>query len=209
MSFPHPMLTLYHVVLPSIPHFQPFSSAVLPFILQLLLTFIPLLLFSTLSLNLLFIRPPPFTFVSCTSLLSFPSSLSPCLSLLYIPSPSSLHWVQLAFSRISVYLQLAATVRPQNPLLKKQLTDFGQYVGDCLPRFVQRVDVSYTGDLEIMIHPEGIIPVLTFLKDHTNAQFLCITDIAGVDVPTRENRFEVSWLSRTFSASQSLCVLTF
>ena len=85
-------------------------------------------------------------------------------------------------------------MRPSNPVLKKQLTEFGQYVADCLPRFVQRVEVSYTDELEIMIHPEGIIPVLTFLKDHTNAQFLCITDIAGVDVPTRENRFEVSVL---------------
>ena len=101
----------------------------------------------------------------------------------------------LAWSRIYIFLsQLAATVRPSDPVLKKQLTEFGQYVADCLPRFVQRVDVSYTDELEIMIHPDGVIPVLTFLKDHTNAQFLCITDIAGLDVPTRENRFEVSVL---------------
>lgn len=84
-----------------------------------------------------------------------------------------------------------ATVRPQNPLLKQQLRDFGQYVAECIPRFVQRIDVTYTGELEIMIHPEGVIPVLTFLKDHTNAQFLNISDIAGVDVPTRQYRFEV------------------
>lgn len=101
----------------------------------------------------------------------------------------------MAWSRIYIFLsQLAATVRPSDPVLKKQLTEFGQYVADCLPRFVQRVDVSYTDELEIMIHPDGVIPVLTFLKDHTNAQFLCITDIAGLDVPTRENRFEVSVL---------------
>ena len=108
---------------------------------------------------------------------------------------SSLHWVLYWPSQEFIYFcQLTATVRPSNPVLKKQLTEFGQYVADCLPRFVQRVEVSYTDELEIMIHPEGIIPVLTFLKDHTNAQFLCITDIAGVDVPTRENRFEVSVL---------------
>lgn len=35
-----------------------------------------------------------------------------------------------------------------------------------------------------MIHPDGVIPVLSFLKDHTNAQFTNIVDIAGVDVPT-------------------------
>ena len=42
-----------------------------------------------------------------------------------------------------------------------------------------------------MIHPDGVIPVLSFLKDHQNAQFTNIVDIAGVDKPTLENRFEV------------------
>jgi NADH dehydrogenase (ubiquinone) Fe-S protein 3 len=53
------------------------------------------------------------------------------------------------------------------------------------------VEVSNNDELSLMIHPEGVIPVLTFLKDHTNAQFLVITDIAGLDMPTREYRFEV------------------
>ena len=47
-------------------------------------------------------------------------------------------------------------------------------------------------ELEILIHPEGIIPTLTFLRDHYNAQFTNIVDIACVDVPTRTNRFEVT-----------------
>ena len=89
-------------------------------------------------------------------------------------------------------------------MLKQQLTDFGQYVADCLPRFVQLVEVSYMDELEVMVHPEGIIPVLTFLKDHTNAQFLSVADIAGLDVPTREYRFEVSVLL-VGALSQSLC----
>lgn len=46
-----------------------------------------------------------------------------------------------------------------------------------------------------MIHPEGVIPVLTFLRDHTNAQFRNMTDLTAVDVPTRQNRFEVRMLS--------------
>ena len=44
-----------------------------------------------------------------------------------------------------------------------------------------------------MIHPDGIIPVLSFLKDHQNAQFTNIIDIAGLDKPTLENRFEVRY----------------
>ncbi|CAL1270219.1 unnamed protein product [Larinioides sclopetarius] len=42
-----------------------------------------------------------------------------------------------------------------------------------------------------MISPDGVIPVLTFLKDHHLAQFESLVDIAGVDVPTREYRFEI------------------
>lgn len=46
-----------------------------------------------------------------------------------------------------------------------------------------------------MIHPEGVIPVLTFLRDHTNAQFRNMIDLTAVDVPTRQYRFEVSMLN--------------
>lgn len=47
-------------------------------------------------------------------------------------------------------------------------------------------------ELEVMIHPDGVIPVLTFLRDHTNAQFRNMTDLTAVDIPTRQNRFEVA-----------------
>lgn len=47
-----------------------------------------------------------------------------------------------------------------------------------------------------MIHPDGIIPVLTFLRDHTNAQYRNMSDLTAVDIPTRANRFEV--LNLTF-----------
>lgn len=44
---------------------------------------------------------------------------------------------------------------------------------------------------KVMVDPEGIVPVMTFLRDHTNAQFKTLIEIAGVDIPTRVNRFEV------------------
>lgn len=47
-------------------------------------------------------------------------------------------------------------------------------------------------ELEVMIHPDGVVPVLTFLRDHTNAQFRNMIDLTAVDVPTRQNRFEVA-----------------
>ena len=82
-------------------------------------------------------------------------------------------------------------MRPENPLRHKTLEDFGRYVGECLPRFVQKVQVSTGDELDILIHPDGVEPVLSFLKGHHNAQFENITDITVVDVPTRQCRFEV------------------
>lgn len=76
---------------------------------------------------------------------------------------------------------------------RKALTDFGQYVAECLPRFVQHVQVTSTNELEILIHPEGIFPVIAFLKDHTNAQFSSLSDITAIDVPSRPYRFEVGF----------------
>lgn len=54
-----------------------------------------------------------------------------------------------------------------------------------------RAQVTCYNELEVMIHPDGVIPVLTFLRDHTNAQFRNMIDLTAVDIPTRQNRFEV------------------
>ena len=46
-------------------------------------------------------------------------------------------------------------------------------------------------ELEVLIAPEGVVPVLQFLKDNHLAQFSNLVDIAGMDVPSRQYRFEV------------------
>uniref|UniRef100_A0A7J7X1H3 NADH dehydrogenase [ubiquinone] iron-sulfur protein 3, mitochondrial n=1 Tax=Pipistrellus kuhlii TaxID=59472 RepID=A0A7J7X1H3_PIPKU len=84
------------------------------------------------------------------------------------------------------------TVRPRNDVAHKQLSAFGEYVAEILPKYIQQVQVSCFNELEICIHPDGVIPVLTFLRDHTNAQFRSLADLTAVDIPTRQNRFEVS-----------------
>ncbi|XP_016279008.2 NADH dehydrogenase [ubiquinone] iron-sulfur protein 3, mitochondrial isoform X1 [Monodelphis domestica] len=83
------------------------------------------------------------------------------------------------------------TVRQWDEVTHKQLSAFGEYVAEILPKYVQQVQVSYFNELEICIHPDGVIPVLTFLRDHTNAQFKSLADLGAVDVPTRQNRFEI------------------
>ena len=72
-----------------------------------------------------------------------------------------------------------------------RLMEFGQFVSDSMPKFVQSVEVTEGDELQVLVSPEGIIPILTFLRDHTNAQFKQLVDITGVDWPTKPFRFEV------------------
>ncbi|XP_004566404.3 NADH dehydrogenase [ubiquinone] iron-sulfur protein 3, mitochondrial [Maylandia zebra] len=83
------------------------------------------------------------------------------------------------------------TVRPKDAVTHNQLAAFGEYVAEMMPKYIQQVQVTCYNELEVMIHPDGVIPVLTFLRDHTNAQFRNMTDLTAVDIPTRQNRFEI------------------
>nr|XP_018896139.1 PREDICTED: NADH dehydrogenase [ubiquinone] iron-sulfur protein 3, mitochondrial [Bemisia tabaci] len=83
------------------------------------------------------------------------------------------------------------TIRKVNTEVREQLAGFGKYVAECLPKYVQKVQLAAGDELEVLIAPEGVIPVLQFLKDHHTAQFVNLVDIAGMDVPSRLFRFEV------------------
>ncbi|KAG7242739.1 hypothetical protein INR49_020114 [Caranx melampygus] len=83
------------------------------------------------------------------------------------------------------------TVRPKDAVTHNQLAAFGEYVAEMMPKYIQQVQVTCYNELEVMIHPDGVIPMLTFLRDHTNAQFRNMIDLTAVDIPTRQNRFEI------------------
>ena len=95
------------------------------------------------------------------------------------------------FSNNNSIIDFLATIRKFDPVQRETLTDFGKYVAECMPKFVQKVQLTAGDELEILIAPEGLLPVMAFLKDHHNAQFANLVDIAGLDMPTREYRFEV------------------
>jgi NADH dehydrogenase (ubiquinone) Fe-S protein 3 len=102
---------------------------------------------------------------------------------------------------------IIATVRKFDSIQRGHLTDFGKYVAECLPKYVQKVQLTSGDELEVLIVPEGVVPVLQFLKDHHNAQFVNLVDIAGVDVPNRQYRFEVCmsiWIRQGLSSVNSL-----
>ncbi|RPB16797.1 NADH-ubiquinone oxidoreductase 304 kDa subunit precursor [Morchella conica CCBAS932] len=72
----------------------------------------------------------------------------------------------------------------------ESLHAYGRYLISCLPKHIQQFSV-WKDELTIYIAPTSVLPVFAFLKNHTAAQFTQVSDITGVDYPTRNNRFEV------------------
>ena len=70
------------------------------------------------------------------------------------------------------------------------LHQYGQYLMSCLPKYIQQFSV-WKDELVIYICPTGVIPVMTFLKYHTAAEYTMVADITAVDYPTKNYRFEV------------------
>ncbi|KAG8727292.1 NADH-ubiquinone oxidoreductase 30.4 kDa subunit, mitochondrial [Ceratobasidium sp. 428] len=70
------------------------------------------------------------------------------------------------------------------------LHSYGSYLIQCLPKFVQQYSVL-KDELTLYTAPSGVVPLLTFLRDHTQCQFKAVMDITAVDFPTRDQRFEV------------------
>ncbi|KAI1708291.1 respiratory-chain NADH dehydrogenase, 30 kd subunit domain-containing protein [Ditylenchus destructor] len=78
-----------------------------------------------------------------------------------------------------------------NEAKRDKLAEFGRYTAACLPKFIQQVQFAGGDELELLVHPDGVLPVMAFLKGHHAAQFTNFIFACGVDVPTRQNRFEV------------------
>jgi len=74
--------------------------------------------------------------------------------------------------------------------LQGPLHDFGSYLTACMPKYIQQFSV-YKDELCLYTAPQNIVPLMTFLRDHSNCQFTQISDIAGVDYPSRTKRFEI------------------
>ena len=87
---------------------------------------------------------------------------------------------------------VAPVINPNDKYAGKavDLHQYGQYLMSCLPKYIQQFSV-WKDELCIYITPTGVIPVFTFLKNHTAAEYTMVCDITAVDYPTKDKRFEV------------------
>lgn len=87
--------------------------------------------------------------------------------------------------------------------------EFGCYVQEMLPKFVQHAQITHSNELELLISPEGVIPVLTFLRDHQNAQFRSLMELTAVDVPKKVYRFELVYCLLSLVYNSRITVKTY
>ncbi|KAJ9098788.1 NADH-ubiquinone oxidoreductase 30.4 kDa subunit, mitochondrial [Naganishia cerealis] len=92
--------------------------------------------------------------------------------------------------------------------LSTPLHEYGQYLTTCLPKFVQQFSV-YKDELTLYCAPSGIIPVITFLRDHHQCQYKSVMDITAVDIPTRSQRFEVVYHLLSYLHNHRIRVKTY
>jgi NADH dehydrogenase (ubiquinone) Fe-S protein 3 len=64
-------------------------------------------------------------------------------------------------------------------------------------------------ELTLYVAPTGVIPVLTFLRDHSQCQFKSCQDISGADYPEREKRFEVVYHLLSYKYAGRIRVKTY
>ncbi len=74
--------------------------------------------------------------------------------------------------------------------MNQALHDFGDYVATAVPRHVLSIEVA-TDELAVRVDREGLLRVLTFLRDDQNSQFKQLMDVTAVDHPDREERFDI------------------
>ncbi len=70
------------------------------------------------------------------------------------------------------------------------LLDMKAYLLDKLEGKLDSADVEFN-ELNVNTSASCIVPVLRFLRDDVQSQFVCLIDICGVDYPERVERFDV------------------
>ena len=88
------------------------------------------------------------------------------------------------------------------------LHQYGTYLMQSLPKFVQQFSVL-KDELSLHICPSGVVPVLTFLRDHSQCQFKSVVDITAVDYPEKDKRFEVVYNLLSFKYGGRIRVKTY
>src|SRR5690606_36478483 len=76
--------------------------------------------------------------------------------------------------------------------MSETLTELSAHLAERLGDRITQTKLEY-GELSVTVEAEHLVPVLTFLRDDPQCQFVSFIDISGVDYPERERRFDVDY----------------
>ena len=93
----------------------------------------------------------------------------------------------------------------KQPLADASLVEIAEYTEGSLPGIIRDAKVC-AGQLTLDCDPGGIVRLLTFLRDDANSLFKQLLDIAGVDWPERDRRFDVIYNLLSLSHNQRVRV---
>ncbi len=74
--------------------------------------------------------------------------------------------------------------------MDEALNELADYLADKLGPALLARHLAYH-ELTLTVQRDAVVKVLKLLRDDVQCQFSCLIDIAGVDYPERENRFDV------------------
>jgi len=73
------------------------------------------------------------------------------------------------------------------------LYNFLKSIHVMVPKFIEKSLISKE-EVILYTSPKYLVPLVIFLRDHTNSQFKMLVDITAVDFPERKDRFEIVYL---------------
>ncbi len=77
-------------------------------------------------------------------------------------------------------------------MMNESLVELAAYLENKLGNKLEEAVLAF-GELTIVARLDAIIDVLMFVRDDSRCQFINLTDISGVDYPSRDKRFDVSY----------------
>ena len=84
---------------------------------------------------------------------------------------------------------------------------FLQHLMLTLPGLIKEIRME-KNEGAIIVEPENVTKILTFLRDHTSCQYKLLVELCGADYPSREKRFEVVYELLSVSSNTRLRVKT-
>lgn len=77
-------------------------------------------------------------------------------------------------------------------MMDEALVELAAYLKNKLGNKLEETVFAF-GELTIVVRLDAITDVLMFVRDDSRCQFINLTDISGVDYPSRDKRFDVSY----------------